>query len=95
MSEARLKDHYEDISKLPDFKGKMREEERKVRDKIKFLQNDITTLENNMGFFKQGNSKGNNPFAKQVEEKIKKANGQLERLKRELKVIRNYSQQAN
>lgn len=95
MSEARLKDHYEEISKLPDFKGKMKEEERKVRDKIKFLRNDITTLENNMGFFKQGNSKGNNPFAKQVEDKIKKANGQLERLQRELKVIRNYSQQAN
>lgn len=95
MSEARLKDHYEEISKLPDFKGKMREDERKVRDKIKFLRNDITTLENNMGFFKQGNSKGNNPFAKQVEDKIKKANGQLERLERELKVIRNYANAAN
>lgn len=95
MGEARLKDHYEEISKLPDFKGKLKEEERKVRDKIKFLRNDITTLENNMGFFKQGNSKGNNPFAKQVEDKIKKANGQLERLQRELKVIRNYSQAAN
>ena len=40
-----------------------------------------------MGFFKQGNSKGNNPFAKQIEDKIKKANGQLERLESELKVI--------
>jgi hypothetical protein len=95
MSEARLKDHYEEISKLPNFKGKLKDEERKVRDKIKFLRNDVETLENNMGFFKQGNLKGNNPFAKQVEEKIKKANGQLERLERELKVIRTYAQTAN
>lgn len=91
MSEARLKDHYEEISQLPDFRSKLKNEERRVREKIKFLRNDIETLENNMGFFKQGNSKGNNPFAKQIEDKISKANGQLSRLERELKVIRNYS----
>ncbi len=95
MSEARLKDHYEEISKLPNFIGKIKDEERRVRNKIKFLSNDVETLENNMGFFKQGNSKGDNPFAKQVEDKIKKTNGQLERLERELKVIRNYAKTAN
>ncbi len=87
MSGARLKEHYVEIAQLPDSRNKLKHEERRVRDKIKFLRSDIQTLQNNMGFFKQGNSKGNNPFTKQIEDKIKKANGQLERLESELKVI--------
>lgn len=93
MSEARLKEHYEEISKLPDASNKLRNEERRVREKIRFLRTDIETLENNIGFFRSGNAKGaNNPFVKQIEEKISKASGQLSRLERELKVIRSFGQ---
>lgn len=91
MSEARLKEHYEEISKMPDFKYKLTNEERRVKERIKFLKTDIETLENNIGFFKSGNSKGSNPLVKQIEDKIAKANGQLSRLERELKVIRTYA----
>ncbi len=90
MSEARLKEHYEELAKMPDANMKLKNEERRVREKIKFLRGDIETLENNIGFFRQGNTKGSsNPFVKQIEEKINKASGQLARLERELKVIRS------
>ncbi|HYG17043.1 MAG TPA: DUF349 domain-containing protein [Bacteroidia bacterium] len=93
MSEARLKEHYEEISKLPDAAYKLKNEERRVREKIRFLRTDIETLENNVGFFRTGNAKGaNNPFVKQIEDKISKASGQLSRLERELKVIRSFGQ---
>jgi hypothetical protein len=93
MSEARLKEHYDELSKMHDAGDRLKNEERRVREKIKFLRGDIETLENNIGFFRQGNSKGksDNPFIKQIEDKISKANGQLERLERELKVLRGLS----
>lgn len=89
MNEARLREHYEEISRFPDAGTRLKNEERRVREKIRFLKSDIETLENNMGFF-SGNSKNKNPFIKQIEDKIAKTNGQLERLQRELKVIRSF-----
>lgn len=87
MNESRLKEHYQDMSGMPDAEYRLRGEEKKVREKIRFIKNEIATLENNIGFFSQGNSKSENPLVKQIREKIEQANGRLNRLTAELKVI--------
>lgn len=86
MKEGQLQEHYEELSQSPDGTKRLQFEERRVKEKIRHLKNDVETLENNIGFF--SNSKTAGPLIKGITDKIAKANEQIERLQKELKAIK-------
>jgi len=86
MKEGQLQEHYEELSQSPDGAKRLQFEERRVKEKIRHLKNDVETLENNIGFF--SNSKTAGPLIKGITDKIAKANEQIERLQKELKAIK-------
>lgn len=86
MKEGQLQEHYEELSQSPDGAKRLQFEERRVKEKIRHLKNDVETLENNIGFF--SNSKTAGPLIKGITDKISKANEQIERLQKELKAIK-------
>jgi len=88
MSEVRLKDHFKDMAELPDGERRLQQEEKRIRDRIRFIKNDLETLENNIGFF--SNSKSAGGLIKGIQDKIDKSNGQIDRLKKELSIIKSY-----
>jgi hypothetical protein len=51
------------------------------------MKGDIDTWENNLGFFKQGNSK--NTMAEQIQDKIAIANKHVKELEEKLKTLRS------
>jgi hypothetical protein len=61
-------------------------EEQKLKQKIKFVQDEIAQMENNMSFFAL--SKGAQTLFKDIEAKIEKSKGQLERLKIDLRSLK-------
>jgi len=79
------KNHYENLAKGDDAKRRLQSEDRKIRDRIKGLQDEIATLENNKSFFQL--SKNAAAVLKQFDEKIAKAHEQIARLKEEQKVL--------
>ena len=58
-----------------------------MRRKIDELKHEINQLENNIGFF--NNSKGNNPFVKEVQKNIEKYKEELQLWKDKLKKLNN------
>ncbi len=86
MSEARAMEHYQELADMPDGDKKLQGEERRIREKIRFLKTEVETLENNIGFF--SNSKTAGALIKGIQDKIQKANSQMERLNKELKAIK-------
>lgn len=86
MKEGQLQEHYEELSQSPDGAKRLQFEERRVKEKIRHLKNDVETLENNIGFF--SNSKTAGPLIKGITDKIAKANEQIDRLQKELKAIK-------
>lgn len=86
MNEIRQKEHYEELASLPEGKKKLQNEERRLRDRIRLLKSDIETLENNIGFF--SNSKNASPLIAGIKDKIEKANGMIEKLEKELKLLK-------
>jgi hypothetical protein len=74
---------------------KLQREEKILMERIRGMKKDIETWDNNLGFFKSGNSK--NPLAEQIQSKIEIANkhiaGLEEKLKA-LKVLKNKSTEA-
>jgi hypothetical protein len=85
-SELRFKDRLDHLKTSPDGKQKMREEERVLSNKITHLNNELNTLENNLGFFAK--SKNADQIKKEFEEKINKAKSELARLRQQLNLIR-------
>lgn len=86
MKENQVKEHMEELATLPDGAKRLQMEERKIRERMRFLKNDVETLENNIGFF--ANSKTAGPLIQGIRDKIDKANEQMERLQRELNAIK-------
>ncbi len=66
-------------------KEKFTSEKVKIQGRIKQLQTDIITLQNNMGFFSKSNNASS--FIKDVEAKIKKGQEEIQQLKEQLKLI--------
>jgi len=85
------KNHFESIAKSDDGKRRLQTEDRRIKDKINALLDEISTLENNKNFFQF--SKNASAVMKQFEEKIAKANEQIERLKAEQKLLKSMQQQ--
>jgi len=86
MMEGRMKDHYETLANVPNGDKRLKDEERKISGKIKFLTEELKTIENNMAFF--SNSKGAEKMLKPFQEKIDNTQGLIEKLKAEIKMIR-------
>lgn len=61
--------------------------EQQIRKKISLLEDEIATLNNNLGFF-ESNNKKTDSFKDSFEGKIKQAEAQLKTLKNQLKMIR-------
>jgi hypothetical protein len=86
MKESVMKDHYETLSGAADGQQKMQFEERKVKERIQKLQSEKGIIENNLSFFK--NAKNSEEIRKQFEANVQKIQTQIDRLEKELKVIR-------
>ncbi len=84
--ELRFKDRLDHQKTSPDGKQKIREEERVLTNKITHINNELNTLENNLGFFAK--SKNADQIKKEFEEKINKAKSELARLRQQLNLIR-------
>lgn len=88
MKEGQLQEHYGELASSNDGKKRLQAEERRVKEKLRFLKNDVVTLENNIGFF--SNSKTAGPLIKGIKDKIARANEQMERLQKELDTIKKH-----
>ena len=86
MKSEMAKEHYSQILSLPKGASRLQMEEQKLKQKIKFVQDEIAQMENNMSFFAL--SKGAQTLFKDIEAKIEKSKGQLERLKIDLRSLK-------
>jgi hypothetical protein len=86
FKQAHMKEHYHQISSQPGGDKKLGDDERRLREKIRGLKTEIETWENNIEFFAR--SKNADKFRKDIEDKIARANGQIEGLNKELAVLR-------
>lgn len=89
LKQGQMKSHYENLMQLPSGDKKLKDEAFKLKKKIKFLNDEIATLENNMEFF--GRSKGAQKLKDDIAAKIEKTRDQIKRLKSEMKVIKDIS----
>lgn len=87
VKQGHMKDHYANIAQLPSGKQKLKDEAYRITKKMKFLSEEIATLENNMEFF--GRSKGAQKLKDDIAAKIAKTKEQLDRMRAELKVIKS------
>lgn len=91
FKKTRFKEHIEMLAEKPNSGGALRNEERKISDRIRVLKNEIDTLNNNLGFF--ASSKSADQFVKQFQDKIDKNNQLISKLEQDLKVIRSVKKQ--
>jgi len=87
MKSGQMRDHYRNLADLPSGGKRLNDEEFKIKKKMSFLTGEMQTLENNMEFF--GRSSGSQKLKKEIEDKIQKMSEQRDRLKLELKAIKN------
>lgn len=87
MKNSVMKDHYGTMAGSADGKQRLQQEERKIRDRIKKAQDELSTLENNKSFFAL--SKNAEAVLKQFDSNIKKVQDQIDRLQKELKVVKD------
>lgn len=82
-------------NELADLKGdpnggqKLFQKEQAIRKKISKVENDISTLRNNLEFF--GRSKNADKYKEEFNEKIREADENLKQLKQQLKLLRTVS----
>lgn len=79
----RLK--YEQLGQTEKGREQIYRERMNIQDKIKKLQTEINTLENNIGFF--GKSKGAQSLVTDYQDKINAAKAEVDKLKAQLKMI--------
>jgi len=92
MKESVMKEHYDTLAGAPDGKLKIQFEERKLRERIQKLSDEKGTIENNLSFFAM--AKNADAIRKQFDANIQKLQAQIERLEKELKVIRSFKNNA-
>jgi hypothetical protein len=88
MNASQKAEQYEMMSSMPDGQHKLKNEERRVQDKLRKLKGEIETYENNIQFFSL--SKGSEGFLKDIEKKINSARKGISNLEAELKLIRKH-----
>ncbi len=90
MREDRDKQNFELMAGSANGMQKLQREEKVLQERIRGIKKDMETWDNNLGFFKSGNSK--NPLAEQIQDKIeiaKKHVASLEEKLKALKALRN------
>jgi hypothetical protein len=90
MRGDRDKQNFELLASSPNGASKLQREEKILQERIRGIKKDMETWDNNLGFFKPGNSK--NPLAEQIQDKIeiaKKHVASLEEKLKALKALRN------
>lgn len=87
LNEGSARMHYSNVLSSPNGGAKVKQEEIKIKEKIRFLEGEIATWENNIEFFAR--SKNAEKLKQEIQSKIDKSNGQIERLRKELKEIRS------
>ncbi len=85
------KESFEHLASSPNGNQKLQREEKILNERIKGMKKDIETWENNLGFFKSGNSK--NPMAEQMMQKIEIAKKHIQGLEEKLKVLKDLKKQ--
>jgi predicted DNA-binding protein YlxM (UPF0122 family) len=88
---SQVKEHFQSMLAQPNGASRMKFEEGKIRDRIKFLKEEIETWENNIEFFAR--SANADKLKQEIQTKIDKTNGQLERLNKELNAIKSLSRE--
>jgi hypothetical protein len=83
--ESNVKENLNAISASPDAKYKLQSEEKRLRDLIKKIQDELSTIENNKGFFQH--SKNADAILKQFDDKLKNSTEQIVKLKKELQLV--------
>lgn len=86
MREDRDRQNFELLAGSPNGAQKLQREERVLQERIRGLKKDIETWDNNLGFFKSGNSK--NPMAEQIQDKINIAKKHIVGLEDKLKALK-------
>ncbi|MDP3928482.1 MAG: DUF349 domain-containing protein [Bacteroidota bacterium] len=86
MREDRDKQSFELLASSPNGLQKLQREEKILLERIRGMKKDIETWDNNLGFFKSGNSK--NPLAEQIQSKIEIANKHIAGLEEKLKALK-------
>lgn len=89
----RMRDHYNEVATSKDAEQKLKDELRKVNGKMRGLEEELTTIENNIAFF--SNSKGSEKVLKPFQEKIVKTKGLIEKLKEEKRYIQSQIKKIN
>jgi hypothetical protein len=89
IKDIKEKSHWDVILSSPNGSQKIKREERILIERIKGIQTDIITWDNNLGFFSKGN-KGENPMKKQIEDKIEIAQRNIVQLEQKLKTLRQF-----
>jgi len=83
---GQMEEHYKNIAELPNGKDRLDNEMRQIKKKMSFLNGEIQTWENNIEFF--GRSKNAQKLKDDIQTKIDKAKSQVDKLKKELKVLK-------
>ena len=90
---GQRRDHFREqvatLNSNPAGKDKLNHQRIGVQDKIKRLQTEMQTLENNIGFFKNSKSAAAEEMKRDTEKKINKAKEEISELKEQLKVLRD------
>ena len=76
------------ISSNPHGKDKLHQQKNVVQDKIRRLQTEVQTLENNIGFFANSKSKAADDMRKDIERKISKAKEEIGALYDQLNILK-------
>jgi hypothetical protein len=87
MRSEKERQQFNDLATAPNGAHRLQREEKILLERIKGMKGDIDTWENNLGFFKQGNSK--NTMAEQIQDKIAIANKHVKELEEKLKTLRS------
>lgn len=85
LKEEQWESHYLDILSAPNGDKRLKDEEFRLKKKMKYLKDELLQMEQNMSFFSL--SKGSNNLLKDFEKKSERSKDQVDRIKRELKVI--------
>ncbi|MCB0820594.1 MAG: DUF349 domain-containing protein, partial [Bacteroidetes bacterium] len=69
-------------------KDKLQHQRKVVQDKIKRLEGDVQTLENNIGFFANSKSKAADDMRRDIQKKIAKTREEISQLRDQLRILR-------
>lgn len=86
---SSFRNQVQNISAKPDGKDALNKQKNVVQDKIRRLQTEVQTLENNIGFLANSKSKAAEEMRRDIEKKISKAKQEIGALIDQLKILRD------